>query len=409
MNKNEHRSGWMKATPRRNLTAILIVVLLSLVTLVIVQATSPLKEDESAQPAALQTNPQPERPGHSEYLVSLSRKAMREGFGQDSVTLLQPERGPGREVVARELRALLTQSGGRYGQRLVAADLKDAPYDKRILSYVGERSYLEVYTDGTKFRFRANIDDPKVTAQASQDQKLNKEELETMGRRFIGEALGKLVRLGPNEALTFLGVRYLHHGGGDGEGKSSNQVIANIAIFGREVYGVPVVGSGSKVAVWFTGDRQPVGFDVDWPVYKVTQTPQRILAQDKLKARVEAVTTVPQGSSRSEVTRFECGYVDLGVTKRSAQIQAGCSVSYDGRSAPANAAGETLEWARIEFVPAGAQVLRDPKWPLANLIASGKEPTARSLESIRLGMGQDPGADPSKYEVQPTQPVRPKP
>lgn len=412
MNKNENRSGWMNATPRRNLTAMLILVLLLLVALVIVQATGPRQGNESnISQQALQSQPQRERTGHSDYLTSLTQKGMKEGLGQDSVMLLQLERGPGRDVVAKDLRAMLMQSGDKFGKRLAVPDLKETAYDKRILSYAGERSYLEIYTDGTKFRFRSDLDDPKVTEQAGKYQKLDKAELETMGRRFIGEALGRVVRLGPNEALTFLGVRYLRHGGGDGEGKNSirDAVIANIAVFGREVNGVPVVGSGSKVAVWFAGDRQPVGFDVDWPVYKVTQTPQRLLPQEKLKARVEAVTTFPKYSSQSRVTRFECGYVDLGATKRSSQLQAGCSVSYDGRSAPYKGKGETLQWARIEFVPAGVRVLRDPKWPLANLIASGKEPTARSMESITLGTAPDPGADPSKDEGKPYDPARPKP
>lgn len=398
MNKNDNGSGWMNATPRRSLTAMLIVVLLSLVALAIVQGTNPRKADGKIvlQPA-FQPEPQRERTGHSDYLVSLSRKGMNEGFGRESVMLLQLERGPGREAVARDVRALLTQSVGNFGKRLVAADLKEAPYDKRVLSFVGERSYLDVYTDGTKFRFRADMDDPKMTEEAGRYQKLNKDELDTMGRRFIGEALGRIVRLGPNEALTFLGVRYLHHGGGDGEAKDSakDTVIANIAIFGREVNGVPVVGSGSKVAVWFAGDRQAVGFDVDWPVYTTTRTAQRLLPQERLKARVEAVTTNPKYASQSRVTRFECGYVDLGATRRGAQLQAGCSVSYNGET-PVKGSNETLDWARIEFVPAGVRVLRDPKWPLANLIAGGKEPTARSMESIRLGTAPDPGVDPSK-------------
>ena len=36
------------------------------------------------------------RNGHSEYLVSLTRKALREGFPKDNVMVLEPQRGPGR-------------------------------------------------------------------------------------------------------------------------------------------------------------------------------------------------------------------------------------------------------------------------------------------------------------------------
>ena len=390
MNTNENRSGLMNSIAQRAWLVVLVVALLALLVLGFGQARSTSGADTlEAQPAA--AIPQQES-GHSDYLVSLTRKAMANGFGAESVMLLAPERGPGREAVAKELRGMLTQY--RLGRATNGSDFKETQYDKRILSFVGERSYLEVYTDGTKVRFRADLDDPKGAAQTGSHRKLDKEALETLGRRFIGDALRSVVKVGGNESLTFLGVRYLHQGGGDEyERKKDDRVIANIAVFGREINGLPVVGSGSKVAVWFTGDREPAGFDVDWPAYRVLQTSQKVLPQDRLKARVEAVTRAPKGSSESRVDRFECGYVDLGATKRSAQIQPGCSVAFEGRTVTGSG---TLQWARAEFVPAGRRVMKDPKWPLANLIATGKEPTARSMESITLGNGRDPGVDPSK-------------
>ncbi len=399
MNKRENKPRLIKA--RFRLLTLLAVVLFSIVALVLVQARHLRTERDYNSPRGemqLVSQQGSERNGHSDYLLSLTRLVMQQGFGRESVMLLASEPGPGREVTASRLRTLLAQSGGRFGHRLRATDLKEAQSDRRILSYVGEDSYLEVYTDGTKFRFRGYLDDPKEIERIGTRGKLGQSELESLGRRFITEALASLVKVGAGEAITFLGTRHLMHGGGDERGNARDQVIANIAIFGREVDGIPVVGSGSKIAVWFAADREPVGFDVDWPAYKVTQTVQGILPRDRLRERVDAVITVPSDSSMYRVTRFECGYVDLGVTKRGGQIQAGCAVFYDGRERPANSAAETLTWARVEFIPAGVQVVKDDQWPLTNLIATGKEPSVRNHESISLSTESDPGTDPSRLE-----------
>ena len=232
------------------------------------------------------------RRGHSDYLASLSARSLREGFGRDSVPLLAPVAGPGREAVARRL---LEQVGGKQtalGPRLQLLALKAAPRDHRVTSYLGDAGYVDVFADGTKLRVRGNLDDPKEIEKAG-GTRLEKADLEALGQRFVREALGDLVKVGNQESLTFLGVRYLVNGGADVDAKKdTEQVVANIAIFGREVNGVAVVGGGSKVAVWFDNARQPVGFDVDWPAYRSAGRVQRVLAQKALAARV-AKTTVP--------------------------------------------------------------------------------------------------------------------
>ena len=80
--------------------------------------------------------------------------------------------------------------------------------------------------------------------------------------------------------------------------------------------GVPVIGPGSKVAVWFANDRRPVAFDVDWPVYNPLRGRQRVLSRERLMSRVKETTVSPGGESGAQVARFECGYVDLGATRR---------------------------------------------------------------------------------------------
>lgn len=370
MNTGENNPKQAKSDFRRSRTTLMAVALLTATTvaLALASAESNKRSEQVLQPATAQTQDAvKQRSGHSEYLVGLTRRALREGFGKDAVLVLEPGRGPGREVVARLLRAMASRTGGPLGPRLTARGLKAARSDDRNTAFVGPFSTLKVSADGTKFRLRGNIDDPQAIERArSAGRMIDKDELEKIGRRFIDNVLRDFVKLGSEESLVFLGSKYLRDEAMSADKKQhTDEVIANIAIFGREVRGIPVIGNGSKIAVWFANDRQPVGVDVDWPVYRVTQTRQSVLSRERLFERVRATTVAPGGSDRAAVSRFECGYVDLGATKRGSGIQSGCAVHYSGRN-------DDTAWARVEYVPAGEQVFADPKWPVARMVAEGK-------------------------------------
>lgn len=325
------------------------------------------------------------RAGHSDYLRGLTRKAIREGFDKDDVSLLAPQRGPGRDAVAKKMLALASARDNRFGRRMSVAGLKPARPDNTHTAYVGANSYMKVSDDGTKMLFRGNIDDAAEIKRArASGRMLEKDELERLGRRFIKDALSDFVRIGNEESITFLGVKYLRDGNFDDKGRGDEEVVANIAIFGREVRGVPVIGGGSKIAIWFANDRQPVGFDVDWPVYDVIRTEQKVLSRSRLNERVRATTVPIDGTARAEVARFECGYVDLGSSKRSAQIQSGCAIHYASRYDDG-----TLS-ARIEYVPAAERVIADPKWPLSRLIAGGRTISTNSAEYVRYASSKAP-------------------
>lgn len=329
------------------------------------------------------------RRGHSDYLASLTARAMREGFARESVPLLAPVAGPGREVVARRLLARVGGSQASFSPRLQLGALKPGPPDRRVLSYLGDAGYVEVFADGTKLRVRGNLDDPKEIERAGGAQ-LEKSELESLGMRFVREALADFVKVGERESVTFLGVRYLVNGGAEPEGKETVQSVASIAVFGREINGIPVVGSGSKVAVWFDNSRQPVAFDVDWPVYRLTGQTQRVLARDALTERVTRTTVPLQGAEAVSVRRFECGYVDLGATRRGPSIQSGCSIAWERRGR------DGVVSAHLEFVPAGTQVLKESRWPLASAIAAGKTINTSSPDFLRyLGGPKAPGQAPA--------------
>ena len=193
------------------------------------------------------------RKGHSDYLASLTENSLKKGFPARSVHLLDVVPGPGREVAAKVVLGRLNR--GELGKRLKLDNLKPGPADRRVLSFLGESGYVEVMDDGSKLRVRAAIDDPKEIARAG-NKRIEKKELEELGRRYVRGSLAPLVKLGKGETLTFLGVRYVYNGEASMEGAAKTpereHVVANVAIFGREIAGLPVVGSGSKVAVWFT-------------------------------------------------------------------------------------------------------------------------------------------------------------
>ncbi len=318
--------------------------------------------------------------GHSNYLESLTERAQAKGMGVEQVPLLTARPGPGHDAVVRMLRAGLQNAG----PHLEMAGIGRPQKDKRITTYGGKASYLEVFTDGSKFRFRGDIDGLKGV-----QAKLADSEMEAIGKAFIEKSLRELIKPGREEAITYLGSRFLKIGGTDVQKPETakEEVVASIAIFGREVNGIPVVGSGSKIAVWIGPDREVVGFDVDWPAYRLTGKVQALLPVDRLKRRIDAVVKPELGKQQGKLSRLECGYVDLGATRRSRTgvIQAGCSASYDGYMPVAGKEGPGLRWARVEFIPAGEKVLPDPRWPLASAIARGVEPTGVPLEPVGRG------------------------
>ena len=196
--------------------------------------------------------------------------------------------------------------------------------------------------------------------------------MEQLGREFIKGPLSPLVQLQTNENLTFLGARYLRQGGANvQDAKAKEFLVANIAIFSREVNGLPIVGSGSKIAVWFTPEEKVIGIDVDWPQYKANEKMEKLLPKDELRHRIEAASVPLSGTQNVKVRRLECGYVDLGATRRNAAtpIQPGCAIAFQGFAE--NGVGST--YGRFEFVPAAEVVYSDEHWPLATQLARAGE------------------------------------
>lgn len=327
---------------------------------------------------------------HSAYLTSLTVTAQEKGFGKETLGLLLPKAASGKEQVATRLRRQLAQ--GVFGRTMTVKLEKPTRQGKKTVSYVTDKGSLEVYADGSKFRLRGNLDAVKPISAVSGQGQLPAEHLEKLGRDFITKQLTTYVKLAKGERLTFLGSKYLRQGGSDLKGKNGKEeLFANIAIFGREVDGVAVVGNGSKIAVWFSPVGQAIGVDVDWPNYQRSSQKVPLLNRAALLKRVEASTTSLSESKESRITRFECGYVDLGATRRSSKtpIQPGCSVAYQGLDPESGA----TSWAKVEYVPAARKVLPDNRWPLASFIARSGEPVSGKQIPV-------PGAEPPQNAPQ---------
>jgi len=160
-------------------------------------------------------------------------------------------------------------------------------------------------------------------------------------------------------------------------------VHASTVVFGRTVDGLPVVGPGSKVAVIFANDGQPVGFDYDWAPYAETGETQRILPVDEIRRRGAEYSPFDADDQEVQDLHFECGYVDFGARKRDpgSLLQGGCMrhgvkkwIVDPKAHAKDQGSGHTM-MATLDFFPAGEKMQTDATWEQAAK-PGGKEPGA---------------------------------
>jgi hypothetical protein len=252
-----------------------------------------------------------------------------------------------------------------------------------VIAESANGAYLEIDRDASSFRFHVG---PTAAREVASSEQMSLSDIEMHGRAALNGGLYGLVIDGADTMTTdeidnttkswsdrvvFLGSRYVIEDVGNIEsGGVEETVLANIAIFGREIDGVPVVGPGSKAALFLGSGGELIGFDIDWPVYKLLRKAQATVSIDAVASRFAEVAERPvplPGTNVEEavaLARFECGYVDLGARKRKGQkIQAGCAAQVEGRSADG-----TFRVAYSEFMPIGDPVQRDRNWPAAQQV-----------------------------------------
>jgi hypothetical protein len=313
--------------------------------------------------------------------TALAQRSASVGLGRAQVTLLSRDAGPG---AAAQVDALAT----RFGQSALAVTTRGSAEQLVKAGSIGLRGdgwLLQAYADGTRVRYRNYAAlDAKASLARPVAQRLTPPALETLGRRFIAAHLADLLALDTTEALVPLFTEHEISGAvgvGPGAVAPEEQVTASTIVFGRTVDGVAVIGPGSKVAVLFANDGEPVGFDFDWPRYTPTARTQRVLALPEILERSHGLTSLDLQAPGVTVKRMECGYFDAGARRHdpAALIQAGCSLHYTQRTIVDTEAhrrdatsGHTLA-AIVDVLPAGEVVERDHGWPQALRLTDGSE------------------------------------
>ena len=210
-------------------------------------------------------------------------------------------------------------------------------------------------------------------------QRMSHDTLEKLGMAFIKSALGDFVPIAVNEQLLPYFSEFQVGGGGStqpGQKPIVEEVFANTVVFSRVINGVPVIGSGSKIAIIFANNGKPVGFDFDWVRYEQTGEKQATLGITEINARAAKLSAVDLESPYTKITRFECGYFDFGARRRDpfAPMQTACAIHGHKKEivdadllAKDPTSGHTIA-AYMQAVPLGSKLAVDRKWPEARLL-----------------------------------------
>ncbi|WP_394822037.1 hypothetical protein [Pendulispora albinea] len=305
-----------------------------------------------------------------------------------------------RDAALTSLQISLCGSGcGRVTQERSAARLRAKGASWRLDILANDGSAAEYSNDDARGRARALATDATKAMTPSA--------LESAGRAFIASKLTSVIVLEPGETLVPETVAYRSDSGGktDGSGETTTVVSANRVVFSREINGIPVVGTGSKIILTFLSDGSVESFRYDWPKYALTgrvqtsapignilQRIQKVVGAREdvhglqpifMPSQVTADTRIDLGAD-VQLERLACGYYDPGFTVRESVgvVQAGCyyhAVHYQGGSQGVVSAG--LSGA----VPASVQAERDDAWPEETLIrgvsASWGEPPPNAPSS----------------------------
>ena len=320
----------------------------------------------------------------SEYRLEQSARSLKSALDGRTVPLLKAKgpRGGAKLRMQKLVEALSASKALPANLKLVAKD------GDSMLAAGDDGGYLEVDKDASSFRFRRGGE--SFSTQGSQERMSNSE-LESRGRAVLEKFFAPILFAGSSsiQETRFLGGRYIIDDVVElATGRELSNVVANIAVFGREVQGVSVVGPGSKAAIFLSPQGELIGFDVDWPDYKVlgkkqTSAPISEVADRFAKFSDRDVplsggTQSDDGSETHFVTLdlFECGYIDLGPRKRrGAKIQTGCAAQVSGYSGDGS-----VRLAYVEVLPIGVKVERDKSWVVTDEIRGRRPKPCRSKD-----------------------------
>lgn len=183
---------------------------------------------------------------------------------------------------------------------------------------------------------------------------------------FVRGELARLVPLCENEELAhFRTVREIHESEHRTTRMKDQWVVSTAVVFTRKINGIDVVGAGSKVMVLLANDDSVVGFDVDWSEFEDVGVLENTVDLPEIKARSYAATLEAKDRANSTLTRFECGYFDVGSRRAdpNAFLQPACVSHLRTKKSDARS-GNSTEFLEViaEVTPAGERPERDAAW-----------------------------------------------
>ncbi len=306
----------------------------------------------------------------------LAVRSAQAGLGREQIGLLKVQPGPGRQRTAEILKARFRMPH----EAISFAGLARTEDGPRGQTTLGPGWSLSIDSEGSRVSYRNQAYLQGAQARpVPLAQRPGQERLEAIGRRFVVAGLRDMVKLGPNEALVPVFTQYQVSGGAStrpGARPDPEQVEASVVVFTRTIDGVHVIGPGSKVAVLVANDGKVAGFDYDWPDYEHTPRMQQVVPIAEIRNRANTLTPLRLDRADTTVKRTECGYFDAGARQRdpAALLQAACQFNtierriVDAAAHRADPGSGHVLLAHSDVVPAGATVLPDRKWPLAQKI-----------------------------------------
>ena len=313
--------------------------------------------------------------------IASEKRSEKDGVGQKEISLMQRVPGAGKDVVSKKImRQFLNSKTAITTQGISKSKTKG-----KTLSVTGAGWLLDVNEDGSNVRYRnyRYLESKKELARPVA-QRLSNEKLEALGREFISKNLSEYVKLGKNEEIIpFFTEHAIGFSGEAKEGatKLEEKVYGSTIVFTRFVNKVNVVGPGSKIAVMFNNAGEAVGFDYDWPQYKMIDKSQKVLPVEGIRSRSNKLTRVSLDSPNVKIKRFDCGLYDAGARRHDPKsvVQSACQISYyekkivDKKAYEMDKNSGHIMSAYIDYIPAGEVIEKDMKWSQAMKLLNLKE------------------------------------
>jgi hypothetical protein len=199
----------------------------------------------------------------SPEVVSWRKASQDAGLGGRTLPVLRRKDGPGNKEMAARIISTLNDVGIDDGGELRATTGKDLS-DSYL---VGAPTWL-LHTAGAGRSgrlWRKTGDLPSVDVNS----RMSYSQVTALAGGVLQGKLGSLLGITSTDTLRPLSVSYVGIGGSTPDGSHvESRVLGSLALYGRTVNGVPVVGGGGVVQLGFDTTGHLFGFQFDWSQYE---------------------------------------------------------------------------------------------------------------------------------------------